>query len=184
MQGGGRPICASTLEIEVLPTPPPEGLATHGLTHDELVEKRQLIVDAAIRLWKAGFDAVEIHAAHGYFLNSFLSPIWNHRDDEYGPQTAESRTRIMREIYDMVRDACGPDFVIGTRINGQEWSPLVSGGITPELARRECQGPRILWLPVHKRIGLRIRQASLPLLSRLLPLPRPRALHGTLHEEF
>ncbi len=134
VQGGGRPICASTLEVEDLPTPPPEGLATHGLTHDELIEKRQLIVDAAVRLWKAGFDGVEIHAAHGYFLNSFLSPIWNHRDDEYGPQTAESRTRIMKEIHDMVRDACGPDFVIGTRINGQEWSPLVSGGITPELA--------------------------------------------------
>lgn len=134
VQGGGRPICASTLEIEDLPTPPPEGLATHGLTHDEIQEKKQLIVDAAIRLWKAGFDAVEIHGAHGYFLNSFLSPIWNHRDDEYGAQNAENRTRLMREIFAMVRDACGPDFVIGTRINGQEWSPLVLGGITPQIA--------------------------------------------------
>lgn len=133
-QGSGRPICSSTLEIEDLPTPPPEGLATHGLTYDELQEKVQLIVDAAVRLWKAGFDAVEVHAAHGYFLNSFLSPIWNHRDDEYGPQTAESRTRIMKEIHDKIREACGPDFVIGTRINGQEWSPLVPGAITPELA--------------------------------------------------
>ena len=133
-QGSGRPICSSTLEIEDLPTPPPEGLATHGLTYDELQEKVQLIVDAAVRLWKAGFDAVEVHAAHGYFLNSFLSPIWNHRDDEYGPQTAESRTRIMKEIHDKIREACGSDFVIGTRINGQEWSPLVPGAITPELA--------------------------------------------------
>lgn len=133
-QGEGRPICSSTLEIADLPTPPPEGKATHGLTIEELHEKKQLIVDAAIRLWKAGFDAVEIHAAHGYFLNSFLSPIWNHRTDEYGPDTAESRTRIMKEIFDMVRDACGPDFVIGTRINGQEWSPLAPGAITPALA--------------------------------------------------
>ncbi len=133
-QGSGRPICSSTLEVEDLPTPPPEGRATHGLTYDELQEKIQLIVDAAVRLWKAGFDAVEVHAAHGYFLNSFLSPIWNHRDDEYGPQTAESRTRIMKEIHDKIREACGPDFVIGTRINGQEWSPLVPGAITPELA--------------------------------------------------
>lgn len=133
-QGSGRPICSSTLEIEDLPTPPPEGRATHGLTYDELQEKIQLIVDAAVRLWKAGFDAVEVHAAHGYFLNSFLSPIWNHRDDEYGPQTAESRTRIMKEIHDKIREAYGPDFVIGTRINGQEWSPLVPGAITPELA--------------------------------------------------
>lgn len=133
-QGSDRPICSSTLEEDELPTIPPEGMATRGLTIEELHEKRDLIVDAAERLWKAGFDAIEVHAAHGYFLNSFLSPIWNHRDDEYGPQTAESRTLIMKEIYDLIRERCGNDIVIGTRINGQEWSPLQPGAITPEMA--------------------------------------------------
>ena len=134
VMGEGRPFSSSTLEEDELPIPLPEGRATRGMTIDEIHEKVRLIVDAAVRMQKAGFDAVEIHAAHGYLLNSFLSPIWNKRDDEYGPQSAESRTRIMKEIIDLIREECGPDFTVGTRINGIEFSPLVPGAITPELA--------------------------------------------------
>lgn len=128
-----RPIGASTIEEEDLPTPPPEGRAVRGLTHAEIQEKKQHFVEAAVRLWKAGFDAVEAHAAHGYFLNSFLSPLWNCRDDEYGMQSVENRVRIMVELHDMIREACGPDFVIGTRINGAEYCPTAQG-ITPQMA--------------------------------------------------
>ena len=134
VMGDGRPFSSSTLEEEELPIPLPEGRPTRGLTVDEIHEKVRLIVDAAVRMQKAGFDGVEIHAAHGYLLNSFLSPIWNKRDDEYGPQTAESRTRIMKEIIELIREDCGPDFTVGTRINGIEFSPLVPGAITPALA--------------------------------------------------
>lgn len=134
VMGEGRPFSSSTLEEDELPIPLPEGRPTRGLTVEEIHEKVRLIVDAAVRMQKAGFDAVEIHAAHGYLLNSFLSPLWNKRDDEYGPQTGESRTRIMREIIELVREECGPDFTVGTRINGIEFSPLVPGAITPQIA--------------------------------------------------
>lgn len=127
------PICASAIEEKDLPTPPPMGRTTRALSIDEIHEAEQLMCDAAVRLYKAGFDGVEIHAAHGYLLNSFLSPIWNHRDDEYGRQSVENRTRIIRETLDLVRAATSPDFLIGTRLNCIEFSPLVPG-ITPEEA--------------------------------------------------
>ena len=132
--GEGRPFSSSTLEEDELPIPLPEGRATRGLSKEEIQQKKRLIVDAAVRMHKAGFDGVEVHAAHGYLLNSFLSPLWNKRDDEYGPQTAENRTRILAEVFQMIREECGEDFLIGTRINGIEFSPLVPGAITPELA--------------------------------------------------
>lgn len=134
--GEGRPFSSSTIETEDLPIPEPEGRATRGLSVDEIHEKERLIVEGAVRMKKAGFDGVEVHAAHGYLLNSFLSPIWNKRDDEYGFEDIVNRTRIMAELYQMIREACGPDFLIGTRINGREWSPLTgNNGITPEIAR-------------------------------------------------
>lgn len=132
--GEGRPFSASTLEEEELPIPLPEGRATRGLSAEEIRDKERLIVEGAVRLKKAGFDGVEVHAAHGYLLNSFLSPIWNKRDDEYGFETVENRVRIMVELHDMIREACGPEFVIGTRINGVEFSPLTKEAITPDIA--------------------------------------------------
>lgn len=127
------PIGASSLEEDEIPTPPPFGSKTRGLSVEEIHEKVVHISDAAYRLYQGGFDCVEIHAANGYLLNSWLSPIWNKRTDEYSWEKVENRTRMMREIYEAVRRKCGPDFCIGTRINGQEWSPQYSG-ITPEIA--------------------------------------------------
>jgi 2,4-dienoyl-CoA reductase-like NADH-dependent reductase (Old Yellow Enzyme family) len=59
-------------------------------------------VDAAIRSEQAGFDTVEIHAAHGYLLNEFLSPLANHRTDEYGG-SLENRMRLILEVTEAVR---------------------------------------------------------------------------------
>lgn len=134
--GEGRPFSSSTIETEDLPIPEPEGRATRGLSVEEIHEKEKLIVEGAVRMKKAGFDGVEVHAAHGYLLNSFLSPIWNKRDDEYAFENVANRTRVMAELYQMIRQACGPDFLIGTRINGIEFSPLTgNNGITPDMAR-------------------------------------------------
>lgn len=121
------PIGASSLTEDEIPTPPPFGSATRGLSVEEIHEKEQKIIDAAYRLKQGGFDGVEVHAAHGYFLNSWLSPIWNKRDDEYSWEPVENRTRIMREIFAGIREKCGDDFIIGTRINGQEFSPNLRG---------------------------------------------------------
>ena len=120
---GGLPVSSSSLAEDEIPTPPPFGRATRGLSVDEIHDKQNKIIQAAYRLYQGGFDGVEVHAAHGYFLNAWLSPVWNKRTDEYGWEDVENRTRIVREIFAGIREACGPDFLIGTRINGQEWSP-------------------------------------------------------------
>lgn len=135
---GQLPPGPSDMAEEDIPTPPPFGRAVRGLSVDQIHEKQALFVDAAVRLWKGGFDGVEIHAANGYFLNSFLSPIWNHRDDEYGWEDVENRTRIHREIIQAIRQRTDEDFVIGIRINGQEWSPRYKG-IQPEDAAQTAK---------------------------------------------
>ncbi|WP_243388909.1 NADH:flavin oxidoreductase/NADH oxidase family protein [Bifidobacterium simiarum] len=74
---------------------------------------------------KAGFTGVEIHAAHGYLINQFLSPLDNHRTDEYGG-SLENRARLLFEIVDAVRAEVGPRFPVAVKINSSDGS--VSGG--------------------------------------------------------
>ena len=80
-----------------------------------------------------GWEGVEVEAGHSYLLNSFLSRAWNRRDDDYGCQTLETRARFAAEIVRAIRTRVGPAFVIGMRVNGQEWGH--EQGITPEESR-------------------------------------------------
>jgi 2,4-dienoyl-CoA reductase-like NADH-dependent reductase (Old Yellow Enzyme family) len=75
---------------------------------------------AAQRALAAGFDVLEIHAAHGYLLHEFYSPLSNHRDDEYGGSFA-GRTRLVREVVDAVRDAVPAGTPLVTRISATDW---------------------------------------------------------------
>lgn len=118
----GRAWSASTLETDQLPSPPPFFKPTRGLGTDEIEAVEGAYVNAAVRAHSAGYDGVEIHAAHTYLLASFLTRIWNKRNDEFGPQSAASRTRIVRNIIDKIRRRLGDDYPIGVRINGREWS--------------------------------------------------------------
>lgn len=86
---------------------------------------------SALHLREAGCDGVEIHAAHGYLLAQFLSAATNWRDDEYGG-SAQRRRRILLEVADTVRAACGPEFVVGVRLSADDQVP---GGTTVD----ECQ---------------------------------------------
>lgn len=90
---------------------------------------------AALRAKTAGFDMVEIHAAHGYLLNEFLSPLTNHRSDEYGG-AVENRYRILREVIDAVRSVW--DKAIFVRISASDWT---EGGMTPE-----AYLPMVTWM--------------------------------------
>lgn len=94
---------------------------------EHVVEKH---ARAAWRAKQAGFDGVEFHAGHAYLLNSFLSRVWNRREDKYGCESLETRSRILVEIVQAARALVGPDFVLGARINGQEWGH--EKGITSE----------------------------------------------------
>lgn len=121
---GLPPLGPSALTLDEVPIPPEEeGQIVREMSHEDIRELEQKFIDGAYRCYLGGFDGVEIHAAHSYALASFLSPLWNKRTDEYGIQTAENRTRIIREIFEGVRKKCGPDFLIGTRINGEEYHP-------------------------------------------------------------
>ena len=75
---------------------------------------------AAHRVQQAGFDGIEIHAAHHYFLHSFLSPVTNHRTDEYGG-SLEHRARILQEVVQSIRAHCGPDFPVMVRVSLEEY---------------------------------------------------------------
>ncbi len=84
--------------------------------------------NAGRRVKEAGFDAVEIHSAHGYLLNQFLSPLTNKRTDEYGGDIAH-RIRIHLEVIEAMRSAVGPDFPIQVRLGASDYT---EGGTTIE----------------------------------------------------
>lgn len=87
---------------------------------------------AAARSVRAGFDGVEIHAAHGFLLHQFLSPLANKRTDAYGG-SPENRARLLKEVLAAVRAETGKDYPIMIRVSATDFAP---GGLTPaELAR-------------------------------------------------
>ena len=81
--------------------------------------------DAARRADRAGFDLVELHAAHGYLLTEFLSPLSNHRADQYGG-SAEARARFPLRVAQALREAWPRTKALGVRFNGSDW---VEGGV-------------------------------------------------------
>ncbi len=80
----------------------------------------QAFREAAIRADRAGFDVIEIHSAHGYLLHEFLSPISNHRSDEYG-DSFENRARLLLEVVDTVREVWSRERPLFVRISATDW---------------------------------------------------------------
>jgi 2,4-dienoyl-CoA reductase-like NADH-dependent reductase (Old Yellow Enzyme family)/thioredoxin reductase len=109
----------------VAPSPLAEGYMPRELTIPEIEGLVESFGQAARRAKEAGFDAVEIHGAHGYLINQFLSPWFNRRTDAYGG-TFEKRLRFALEVIHRVRELVGPDFAVGFRIIGDE-IPLGKG---------------------------------------------------------
>jgi 2,4-dienoyl-CoA reductase (NADPH2) len=96
----------------------------------------QCFADAAERARRAGFDAVEIHAGHGYLINEFLSPHCNLRRDEWGGPL-ENRARFLLEILHATRQRVGQDFAVWCRLDGAEVG--VENGIKPDDARETAK---------------------------------------------
>ena len=117
-QGGWRPVAPSALPQH------PQERAPVALDRAGITRIRNAFVEAARRALRLGFDALELHSAHGYLLHEFLSPISNQRDDEYG-RTRENRMRFPLEVFEAVRVAWPADKPLGVRISSTDW---VDGG--------------------------------------------------------
>ena len=100
---------------------------TRALTTEEVKELVGQFVAGAVRVQRAGCDGVELHCAHGYLLQQFLSPYTNKRTDEYGG-SFENRLRIVTEIIAGIREKCGPEFPLGVRLSVEEF--LDKTGVT------------------------------------------------------
>ncbi len=92
------------------------------LDHHHLVRIRDHFMQAARRAALLGFDGIEIHAAHGYLLHEFLSPISNHRTDHYGG-SLENRLRFPLEVYEAVRAAFPAERPVYVRLSATDWIP-------------------------------------------------------------
>jgi 2,4-dienoyl-CoA reductase-like NADH-dependent reductase (Old Yellow Enzyme family) len=97
-----------------------------AVTEDDMARVRKAFVDSARRAVRAGFDAVELHLAHGYLLHSFMSPLSNKRNDEYGGALA-GRMRFPLDVARDVRAAIPRGMPLGARITGTDW---LDGGLT------------------------------------------------------
>ncbi len=95
-----------------------------AMSIDDIKQLKKDFRDAALRAITAGFKVIEIHAAHGYLLNEFLSPLSNNRTDEYGG-SFENRIRILLEVVDVVRSVLTETLPLFVRISASEW---VEGG--------------------------------------------------------
>jgi NADPH2 dehydrogenase len=109
-----------TLAPSPIPYHPDERIP-HALTTGEIKEQVQYFREAAKRAVKAGFDVIEIHAAHGYLVHQFLSPLSNTRTDEYGG-SFENRIRFLLEIVDAVNEELNENVALFVRISGTEYA--------------------------------------------------------------
>lgn len=113
-QGGWTPVGPSAQPQR------PEEPAPHALEQADLDRITQAFVDAAKRAVRLGFEAIELHGAHGYLLHQFLSPIANKRTDQYGG-SLENRMRFPLQVFKAVRAVVPADIPVGVRVSATDW---------------------------------------------------------------
>jgi 2,4-dienoyl-CoA reductase-like NADH-dependent reductase (Old Yellow Enzyme family) len=124
------PLAPSAVPTPRDPSPP----------HEMSIAEVRMVIDAfgrsAANFKAAGYDGVEIHAAHGYLIAQFLSRASNLRTDVYRGDTLEGRTRLLREVVEDVRGRCGSDYPVGIRVSADEET---EGGLTLDDTRQFVQ---------------------------------------------
>lgn len=119
---GHQPVAPSTI-------PAPDGEMPRELTELEIATIVTRFAEGAERAKQAGFDGIEVHAAHGYLVSQFLSPLSNQRKDSYGG-SLENRARMLLETIKAIRERVGEDYPVWCRLSAMEIG--VEGGITLE----------------------------------------------------
>jgi 2,4-dienoyl-CoA reductase-like NADH-dependent reductase (Old Yellow Enzyme family) len=140
-EGGWMPSAPSAIPHKEGETPP-LALDTAGL-----IRIRDAFVATTKRAHRLGIDGLEVHAAHGYLLHQFLSPLANQRTDEYGG-SLENRMRFPLEVFDAIRAAFPDDKPVGVRVSANDW---VEGGWDVEqtiVFVRELQKRGVDWIDV------------------------------------
>lgn len=117
---GGKPLAPSAIKVAQFPQEPA------ALSAQQIEDIAAAFAQAAAKAREYGFDAVQLHASHGYLINQFLSPLTNRRDDTYGG-SIENRCRFLLQCYDSVRKAVGGDFPVLVKLNGDD---NLAGGLT------------------------------------------------------
>ncbi|MFT5872027.1 MAG: 2,4-dienoyl-CoA reductase-like NADH-dependent reductase (Old Yellow Enzyme family) [Clostridium sp.] len=111
------------------------GVVGKAMTKEDIDLVINAFADAAERIQKSGFDGIEIHGAHSYLINQFLSPYYNKRTDEYGG-SLENRMRFLTEIYYKIREKVGNDFTILIKLTSSEF---FEGGMTFDETKLICK---------------------------------------------
>ncbi len=125
--------CSSNPELSGLESVGPSVLSTcHQAGMEDISAIISAFTRAAGRAKQAGFDAVQIHAAHGFLLSQFLSPAFNKRKDEYGGELG-NRARLVLEVVRSVRETVGPEYPVLIKLNSEDF---LEGGMTREEAVR------------------------------------------------
>lgn len=113
------------------------GVTPTPMSKEDIVSLVHSFAQAARRAKDAGFDAVQLHAAHGYLFSQFLTPYYNRRTDEYGG-SIENRARIIYETVDAIRSEVGPDYPVLIKMHSTEGRD--EGGLTSEESAMVAQG--------------------------------------------
>ena len=124
-QGGWEIVSASEIPYDK------HCLVPREITHAEMEKVKQDFVSATERAEQCGFDMVELHAAHGYLISSFLTPVLNQRSDEYGG-SLENRLRYPLEVFAAMRAVWPASKPMAVRISSNDW--MGDSGITPDQA--------------------------------------------------
>jgi 2,4-dienoyl-CoA reductase-like NADH-dependent reductase (Old Yellow Enzyme family) len=148
----GRQVWAALGQPGWAPSAVPVDLGAHSrlfapvqaMTEVEIAQTIQRFVDTAVQAEKAGFTGVEIHAAHGYLLSQFLSPLTNRRTDAWGG-SLENRARLLLAVVDGVRQAVQPAFCVGVKLNSADFQ---RGGFDAQDAHQ------VVSLLGHRRVDL------------------------------
>ncbi len=150
-----------------------------ALTVDEIRELVQRFAEAAVACQQAGFTGVQVHAAHGYLMSSFLSPRTNQRDDDYGG-SLENRARALLDTVRAVRAAVGPQFPVAVKLNSADFQ---KGGFAFEDSLQVAQWLQEAGVDLVEISGGTYEQPKLLDIEGIEAVEEQNVAHSTLARE-